>query len=209
MKTAPFAGMLALAAWLVPFAGPQLPTAAAQPCPDVQVVFARGTSEPPGVGATGQGFVDALRSQLGGRSVEVYAVDYPASKDFDRSTAAGAADMTAHVQAMAARCPATRIVVGGYSQGAVVTNLATASMSPGTAEHVAASALLGGPSGAFATTLSSNPLPGISPLLSAKTIDLCAQGDPICSSGFDTEAHGAYVRAGLANQAAVFAAGRI
>nr|MEA1123053.1 cutinase family protein [Mycobacterium shigaense] len=31
--------------------------ASAEPCPDVQVVFARGTGEDPGVGPTGQAFV--------------------------------------------------------------------------------------------------------------------------------------------------------
>ena len=63
-----------------------LPTATAEPCPDVEVVFARGTTEPPGVGGVGRAFVDSLRSQLGGRSVGVYAVNYPASNDFDMST---------------------------------------------------------------------------------------------------------------------------
>ena len=37
-----------------------IPSASAQ-CPDVQVVFARGTGEAPGVGPTGQAFVDSLR----------------------------------------------------------------------------------------------------------------------------------------------------
>ena len=37
-----------------------MPAAAAEPCPDVQVIFARGTFEPAGVGVTGQAFVDAL-----------------------------------------------------------------------------------------------------------------------------------------------------
>ncbi|WP_263993195.1 cutinase family protein, partial [Mycobacterium paraense] len=46
---------------------PDLPLASAQ-CPDVQVVFARGTGEPPGVGPTGQAFVDDLRSRVGGKS---------------------------------------------------------------------------------------------------------------------------------------------
>ena len=32
-------------------------------CSDVEVVFARGTFEAPGVGATGQAFVDALKLQ--------------------------------------------------------------------------------------------------------------------------------------------------
>src|ERR1700761_1047947 len=51
---------------------PTVPSASAQPCPDVQVVFARGTGEPPGVGPTGQAFVDSLRTRVGGRSLEVY-----------------------------------------------------------------------------------------------------------------------------------------
>ena len=38
--------------------------ASAEPCPDVEAVFARGTGEPPGVGGVGQSFVDSLRAQL-------------------------------------------------------------------------------------------------------------------------------------------------
>ena len=51
--------------------------ASAEPCPDVEVVFARGTGEQAGVGGVGQAFVDAVRAQAGGRSVGVYAVNYP------------------------------------------------------------------------------------------------------------------------------------
>src|SRR6476619_6646131 len=64
-----------------------LPSAAAEPCPDVEVIFARGTGEPPGVGGVGQAFVDALRSQVGSKSVEVYPVNYAASSDFNDRTA--------------------------------------------------------------------------------------------------------------------------
>lgn len=209
MKTAHCAGILALTTWLVPIVGPQLPPTAAQPCPDVEVVFARGTTEPPGVGSIGQAFVDALRARLDGRSLEVYAVNYPANHDFDRSTPAGAADASAHVQATATRCPASNIVLGGYSQGAGVINLATASIPGATAEHVAASALFGGPSSAFADMLSPGPLPRISPLFAAKTIDLCVPDDPICSPGGDMRAHVAYVRTGMVDQAADFAASRL
>jgi hypothetical protein len=38
---------------------------AASSCSDVEVVFARGTAEPAGVGRVGQAFVDDLKSQLG------------------------------------------------------------------------------------------------------------------------------------------------
>ena len=42
--------------WATVFGG-TVPVASAQPCPDIEVVFARGTAEPPGVGGTGQAFV--------------------------------------------------------------------------------------------------------------------------------------------------------
>ncbi|HET7739272.1 MAG TPA: cutinase family protein, partial [Mycobacterium sp.] len=95
------------------------PVAAAAPCPDVQVVYARGTFEPPGVGLTGQAFVDALRGKLPDKSVDVYPVNYPASLDFARA-ADGVIDATNKVQDVAAKCPDTKMVLSGYSQGAAV-----------------------------------------------------------------------------------------
>ena len=62
-------------------AAPASPSSA-QPCPDAEVVFARGTDEQPGVGGIGQAFVDALRSKAGTKSVGAYAVTYAASDDF-------------------------------------------------------------------------------------------------------------------------------
>lgn len=202
-------GAAAAAAWALPIAFIHLPTADADPCPDVEIVFARGTTEPPGVGGIGQAFVDLLRSQLGGRSVGVYAVDYPASRDFDVSTPAGANDASTHIQSMAANCPNTRMVLGGYSQGAGVIDLSTTAMPPQVADHVAAAALFGAPKRAFADTLSPGPLPAIGPLYATKTIDLCVPNDPICSDGWDMRAHVAYVETGMVNQAATFAANRV
>jgi cutinase len=186
------------------------PVAVAAPCPDVEVVFARGTTEPPGVGGIGQAFVNSLRSQLGGRSVGVYAVNYPASNDFASSTPAGGNDMSAHAQAMAASCPATRMVLGGYSQGAAVVDLATTSMPSQVSDHVAAAAEFGGARSSFADSLSPGPLPSLGALYTAKTIQMCVPNDPICSEGgWDWRAHGAYVQAGMVDQAATFAAARI
>ncbi|WP_101946671.1 cutinase family protein [Mycobacterium sp. 3519A] len=181
----------------------------AAPCPDVEIVFARGTTEPAGPGGIGGAFIDSLRTQLTGRSVGVYAVDYPASRDFDTSTPAGARDASAHIQSMAAACPSTRLVLGGYSQGAGVIDLATGALPPQVADHVAAAALFGAPRSAFADQLSPGPLPGIGPLFAEKTIDLCVANDPICSDGWDWGAHSAYIQTGMVNQAATFAANRI
>jgi cutinase len=200
---------LTTAAWTLPIALIHLPTAAADPCPDVEIVFARGTTEPPGVGGVGQAFVDSLRSQLGGRSVEVYAVDYPATRDFARSTTVGADDASARIQSVAAACPNTRIVLGGYSQGAGVIDLSTTAMPPEVADHVAAAALFGGPKSVFADSLSPGPLPTIGAPYAGKTIDLCVPNDPICSEGSDMRAHVAYVETGMVHQAATFAANRV
>jgi cutinase len=186
------------------------PLATAAPCPDVEIVFARGTTEPPGVGGIGQAFVDSLRSQLGGRSVGVYAVNYPASNDFATSTPAGGDDMSAHVQAMAANCPNTKMVLGGYSQGAAVVDLATTSMPAQVSDNVAAAAEFGGARSTFADSLSAGPLPSVGPLYTGKTIEMCVPNDPICyQGGWDMRAHGAYVQTGMVNDAAAFAASRI
>lgn len=87
-----------------------------------EVVFARGTSEDPGTGQVGQAFVDELRSRAGDRSVGAYAVNYPASPDF-LAAADGANDASAFIQNVAVNCPATRLVLGGYSQGAAIVDV--------------------------------------------------------------------------------------
>jgi cutinase len=192
---------------------PATASAATGPCPDVQVVFARGTGEPPGVGRVGQGFVDSLRPLLGGKSVAVYAVDYPASYNFLRATD-GANDASTFVQNIATTCPDTRIVLGGFSQGAAVVDLITMGgqafgfarpMPADVARHVAAVAVFGNPS----NRIGGGPLTLISPLYGDKTIDLCNGADPVCSPGNDRPAHSLYVEAGMTDQAAHFVAQRL
>ncbi|WP_460355386.1 cutinase family protein [Mycobacterium sp. ZZG] len=187
---------------------------AGESCPDVEVVFARGTAEPAGLGRVGDAFVAALRHELGGRTVDTYAVNYPASYDFLQSTPVGADDASAHVQAIAASCPATGIVLGGYSQGAAAIDLITADpnatfgfgrlMPAPVADHVAAVAVFGNPS-----TKIGRPLSSISPQYGVKTIDLCNGADPVCSNGDDRPAHSQYVQTGMTQQAAEFVAARL
>ena len=121
--------------------------AQAAACPDVQVVFARGTGEPVGVGRVGDAFVNDLRTEIPGKSVDVYAVNYPASYDFLRA-AEGANDASAFVQNTVATCPDTKIVLGGFSQGAAVIDAIAIANQPtlgfvnpmpaAVADHVAA-----------------------------------------------------------------------
>src|SRR5690349_10320602 len=111
--------MAVAAMWLAPNG---IPAANAQDCPDIEVIFARGTNDAPGIGLVGQGFVDALRSKVGDRSVGVYAVNYAATFNFLRA-AEGATDANNHAQFMATNCPNTKLVLGGFSQGAAVVDL--------------------------------------------------------------------------------------
>ncbi|WP_415624490.1 cutinase family protein [Mycobacterium xenopi] len=192
-------------------------------CPDIQVVFARGTMEPPGIGGTGQAFVDALSSRIGNKPIDVYAVNYPASLDFPTAVD-GVIDAGNHLISMTRNCPNTKMVLGGYSQGAAVTGYVTADTIPAgytppagitgplpaeVAEHVAAVALFGKPSNAWLEAHDAPPIT-IGHRYSAKTIELCAEGDPICSpDGTDNAAHAVYSVNGMEGQAADFVARRL
>ncbi|WAC93868.1 cutinase family protein [Mycobacterium sp. Aquia_213] len=202
-------GVAAAMAWAL-VGAPISPSASADPCSDVEVVFARGTHQEPGLGNIGQAFVDSLTSQVGGKSVGVYAVNYPANDDYHASAPAGADDASGHIQGTVANCPKTKLVLGGYSQGSTVIDLATQAMPPTVADHVAAVALFGEPTSQFSSALwGGQPLPTINPIYTAKTISLCAQDDPICSAGGNIMAHVSYIQLGMTNQAATFAANRI
>ena len=201
------------------------PPAFAATCPDVEVTFARATTEPPGVGVVGQQFVDALRSQVGGKSLGVYAVNYPASEDFVPSVNAGTSDASAHVTSTIANCPNTKFVLGGYSQGAMVIDQITIAQFPvvgfvpedlseDQAAHVAALARFGTPADRYIGGSVSTQ----SPWYGAKAIDICAPGDAICSGGglslptHDEEfspAHLSYSNSGMPGQAAAFVASHL
>jgi cutinase len=206
------------------------PPASADTCPDVEVVFARGTSEPPGVGGIGQNFVDALRAKAAPKSVNVYPVNYAASADFNDpmqfalTVIDGVRDASSHIEAVASSCPTTRIVLGGFSQGAALAGYVTAAdvppgvpaflvpppMPPEIANHVAAVTLFGKPSAPFLADSGAPPI-NIGPLYVPKTIDLCAQGDTICNGappGPPNGAHGSYGANGMTAQAAAFATSR-
>jgi cutinase len=204
------------------FAAPPSANAADDSCPSIEVVFARGTFEAPGVGATGQAFVDALNARLPGKTVNVYGVNYPASLDFGRA-ADGIVDAANKIESIAASCPTTKVVLGGYSQGAAVAGYTTADAVPegfalpdglsgpmpaSIASHVSAVALFGTPTPGILHLLDGNAPPiNIGQLYAAKTLQLCAPGDPICfPGGLDRSAHSSYKSNGMADQAADFAA---
>ena len=212
------AGALAVAPVAIPSGIPgAAPSATAANCPNVEVIFARGRTEAPGPGIIGNAFVSALRSKAGGKNIGLYSVNYPADYQID----IGANDMSQRIQYNAANCPDTRLVLGGYSLGAAVTDVVLAApiaafgfrspLPPGADQHIAAIALFGNGS-AWA-----GPISTLSPLYGERTIELCHGADPICSpadpetweNNWSDHLAKAYVNAGMVNQAADFVAGRI
>ena len=207
------AGLLATASVLAP--AKLLPRASAS-CSPIEVVFARGRLEPPGAGAIGNSFVSDLRSKVN-RNVSLYAVRYPADTEVD----VGANDMSTHVQNTINGCPDTRIVLGGYSLGAAVTDVVVAApiaafgftepLPPGSDQHIAAVALFGNGSQWV------GPITNFNPIYNDRTIDMCHGTDPICnpadphtwSENWPQHAASQYIQAGMVNQAADFVAGKL
>ncbi|AWT51191.1 serine esterase, cutinase family protein [Mycolicibacterium smegmatis MKD8] len=196
--------------------------AAPESCADVEVIFARGTGEAPGVGPTGQAFIDALRPRLGDRSVDVYPVNYPAS-DVWATGVDGVRDASTRIISMAETCPQTEMVLGGYSQGAAVAGFVTSAavpdgvdpatvpkpLQPDIADHVAAVVLFGLPN-ERAMNFLGEPRVVIGPLYETKTRTFCATEDPVCSDGLNFAVHNPSSYDGdLTDQGAAFAADRI
>ncbi|BBX13902.1 cutinase [Mycobacterium novum] len=202
---------------------PGVPVASAQPCPDTELVFARGTGEPPGVGPTGQAFVNALSTRLAPNPLSVYAVDYPANDQWDTGVD-GIRDAGAHVVSRATTCPRTKMVLGGYSQGAAVMGFVTSAqvpdgvdpatvpkpLDPDIAEHVAAVVLFAMPN-ERAMKFLKEPTIAIGPSYQAKTLQVCAPEDAVCSEGLSFAAHDSYAGddATMIEQGADFAAHRL
>lgn len=189
-------------------------TATAATCTDIDVVAARGTFEPGTLGTiVGDPVYSALQKKLTGKNLSSYKVDYPADLSLT-SAAQGNADLVNHVTSQAAACPNQRFVLVGYSQGANVVDNSIGISSAG--------ALVGSPIVATipaaleprvaAVLLFGNPIRALGKSVTGtyqgRTIDFCAQGDPVCENGGDDVlAHLGYTAD--ADAAAAFAAGKV
>jgi cutinase len=190
------------------------PTATAAPCTDIDVVSARGTFEPGTLGfIVGDPVYSELRKKITGKTLSSYAVNYPADLSLT-SAAQGNRDLVNHVQSQAASCPNQRFILVGYSQGANVVDNSIGISSAG--------AVVGSPIVATlpaavepkvsAVLLFGNPIRALGKSVTgtyqSRTLDICAQGDPVCQSGGgNTGAHLSY--RDNAAEAATFAAGKV
>ncbi|MET9505600.1 cutinase family protein [Streptomyces sp. NPDC006259] len=190
------------------------PTATAAACTDINVVSARGTFEPGTLGLiVGDPVYSSLQRKLAGKSLSSYAVDYPANLSLT-SAARGNSDLVNHVRSQAAACPNQRFVLVGYSQGANVVDNSIGISSAGAAvgSPIVATIPAALESKVAAVLLFGNPIRAIGKSVTgtyqSRTLDICADGDPVCESGGNNvTAHLSY-RAD-ADAAATFAAGKV
>jgi cutinase len=217
-------------------------TAAATPgCADYHWIGAAGSGQRDGAGLNANGGMGAVVFQsyqqlsadlaASGRTITAEAVQYPAAPvpmdgglggwmDFMDSVEDGTDAAADQIEAFTERCPDTKLVLAGYSQGAMVIhrNLEDLADDP----HVAAALLIAdgdrlpgdttinmgsaayvpeGVPGAgkgvaqehsFLASAPTSPLP---PELGARTVSVCDVGDPVCD--YDPEA-GEVSAAGIA-----------
>ncbi|KAJ3119362.1 hypothetical protein HK098_005573 [Nowakowskiella sp. JEL0407] len=170
-------------------------------CKPTIVIFARGTGESGNVGTvTGPPFFTALKKILGTNNVAVQGVDCPMNT---AGIAAGGdpvgiRTMVSLVKSAASKCPTSKIVMSGYSQGAMVVAKAGAQLSASDVAKVAAVVNFGDPFKAI-------PLKNG---LEAKRLTICRTGDAVClGTGIITIEHLRYGQ--NAQQAADFVASKV
>jgi Cutinase len=209
------------------FVGLSVGTAHADPgCPDVHWIGAAGSGEridPTADGGMGrvtfQSYGDLARLvQADGRTITSEAVEYPAVPvpadgdlmgwgGFMSSVDAGTAALGAQYASFVQRCPATKVVLAGYSQGAMVVhrNLQALAESPNVAAALliadgdrlpddnvismgTASAVPGKRLGVAQDWPILAHAPGKLPLsIGSRTISVCDYGDAVCDYDPDVE----------------------
>ncbi|KAH9863600.1 hypothetical protein J1614_009532 [Plenodomus biglobosus] len=158
-------------------------------CREISVIYARGTTQEGNVGdvgSEGPTFLNALASRLGGTSrLAIQGVNYAANVFgfLAGGDPAGATTMFNLINQVATRCPSTKIVLSGYSQGAQLVHTATQRLSAANAARVNAVVTFGDADRDESFGL----------VAASKVLIICHEGDNICDNGIIiTAAHRNY-----------------
>jgi len=148
-------------------------------CAKLEVIVARGTSEPGPLGqVVGDPLVARVKRDMKEVSAQGYPVQYPAGRT---GSEIGVADIPKRMQAQINACPDIKFALAGYSQGGGVVTRSIATLTPSLAERVVAVALYGAGNG----TLVKDPL-------KERTIANCAPGDFACPHAGKGPGHVSY-----------------
>ncbi|KAF2271117.1 cutinase-domain-containing protein [Lojkania enalia] len=141
-------------------------------CTNVTMIFARGTGELGNVGTvSGPPMFKSLRQKLGADRVTVQGMDYPASAAGNANLGRdGGPTMAQLAKTALSQCPFTKIILGGYSQGAMVVHNAFSQGVSST--EISGAVLFGDPSIRMS----------IGDLDPSKVKEFCASADNVCGS---------------------------
>ncbi|KAL5114077.1 hypothetical protein ACEQ8H_008054 [Pleosporales sp. CAS-2024a] len=145
-------------------------------CRPISVIYARGTGQAGNVGdsqAVGPLFFNNLASDVGGTTqLAIQGVTYPASVAgfLNGGDTTGGTTMANLISSTASRCPNTKIVVAGYSQGAQLVHMAAKATSAANAARIAAVVVFGDP----------NKGQSFGSIQASKIDTICHDGDDIC-----------------------------
>ncbi|KAK0109467.1 separase/separin, variant 2 [Cadophora gregata] len=172
------------------------------PCKAVTVLFAKGTGENGNMGdgsSPGPAWAAAIRASLGTDRVAVQGIAYDASVlgYLLGGSPSGSTTYLNTINQASTKCPSTKIVIGGYSQGAQILHNAAEKLTAAVTAKIAAAVLFGDPD--YPDTPGSIP--------ASKTLQICHQGDIICRGIGGADAHLTYPSD--APQAAAFVAARV
>jgi cutinase len=139
----------------------------------------------------GPPFISALQKAFGAQNFAAQGVNYPADAggNFDQTgNNPGIPKMIANINKALANCPSTQIILGGYSQGGLVTHGTLNKISQSTASHIKAVVLFGDEGVRFLssplwTWHMANPKQfqqEITSVPASEVKSFCAKGDDIC-----------------------------
>ncbi|KAF5856209.1 hypothetical protein ETB97_007710 [Aspergillus alliaceus] len=149
-------------------------------CQELTFIFARGTTEMGNMGSVVGPPVANQLASLTGNKVTVQGVDYPADAAGNAMMgASGGPKMAELIQQAKKQCPDTKVVLGGYSQGAMVVHNAASKVG---ADAISGAVLFGDPF----------KMQGVGKLDTSKVKEFCALGDPVCENGMNVMAHLTY-----------------
>ncbi|KAI1077745.1 carbohydrate esterase family 5 protein [Whalleya microplaca] len=160
-------------------------------CRDVIFIFARGSTQDGNIGDDpGPQTIDQLKAALGTDAVAAQGVDYPALL-VDNLRDGGcdpddADDMRDLITQAATKCPSSKLVVSGYSQGAALVHRSVESASTSVKNQIAAAVT-------FGDTQKAQDDSQVPNFDTSKTLILCHDGDRVCEGTLIiTDAHGNY-----------------
>ncbi|KAK4553892.1 hypothetical protein LTR86_009067 [Recurvomyces mirabilis] len=146
------------------------------PCRAITILFARGTTESGDIGTlAGPPFFQAVANAVGAGNVAVQGVNYGATIAgfLAGGDPAGSSTLASLVAQAQSKCPMTRLVLSGYSQGGQLVHNAAALLTTTQTNFVNSVVIFGDPDNGRA----------VGKIPSSKVLIICHIGDDICLGG--------------------------